>query len=79
MSTTTARAPYEIGDKFSALNLEDAGTVLRTFTVTECFPKGRFVDGRPCWEVHGVGGGHHKWALVRPDGTDRNGYVERAS
>ena len=80
MATKTLRAPYKIGDKFKALFYDPQyGTCLGTFTVTECFPKGRDSDGNAVWEVQGRAGERFRFGFVRSDGTDRHGYIERAS
>ena len=80
MATKTMRAPYVVGDKFKALFYDPKyGTCLGVFTVTSCRQLDALdADQHRQWEVVGVHGETRLTRNVRADGTDRDGYTERA-
>ncbi len=70
MSTT---APYAAGDRVRALVRTGRGTTLATGTVADCSPAG---GGR--WVVRVRAGDTDHTFTVAVDGSDANGYLQRA-
>ncbi len=75
----STKAPYAIGDLFSALVfVPAAGTCLAYLRVTSITLNGFDSDGRETWRIDGAGGSIAEFsAIVRADGSDRHGYVQR--
>ncbi len=65
--------PYEAGDRVRALVRTGRGTTLATGTVADCSPSG---GGR--WVVRVQAGDTEHTFTVTSDGSDANGYLQRA-
>lgn len=69
------KAPYAVGDLYSAVLMHDGMTTLAYLRITAITPNGIDNERALTWRITGAGGSITHSAIVRSNGTDRHGYV----